>query len=83
MPTAVSPTTTPSPGLQLDVAREIAPKVEAREYLLRAVRKCRDARVEARLRQKLRLLQLDEHDVERQLAERAREGGAHGAAACY
>src|SRR6185503_1108526 len=67
---------------RLHVAREVAPQTQARQDLLRAIRKRRDARVEARLREELNLLRLDEHDVERQLAERARERRPDGATSC-
>jgi len=49
------------------VTLELTPKIQAGEDLLRAVRERRDARVEARLRKKLGLLRLDEHDRQRQL----------------
>ena len=57
----------------LGIALELRPKTQAREDLLRAVRERRDARVEAWLRKLQRLLRFDEHGVERQLRERARQ----------
>jgi hypothetical protein len=66
---------------RLHVAFELPPQAEPGENLLRAVGKRRDTRIEAGLRESLRLERFDEHDVERDLGERARQRRADCAAA--
>src|SRR5262245_12770886 len=63
------------------VTLEPGPDAERRENALRAARERRGALVEARLLEVLDLVSFDEHHVERQIEQRARERGTDSAAA--